>query len=203
MSGDGQKEAKTTEKKIATTVKKMTQGFGYKYSDLSTIHEELEKQRITYYQYVEYDANAGMDYIWTVLVVNGEELKPRRGCRIVVGDEMRTLAQAQGSGITYARRYSLLMALGWATEDDDGDGVGKKSATVPTTAPAEAKQDRPAYANRVDFRQVREHLGEIKTVSELNQYWVSLHLSEKQAAILKSDFAERKTHIGLEEVGLG
>jgi len=44
---------------------------------------------------------------------------------------------------------------------------------------------------------VREHLGEIETEDELNTYWVSLHLSEKQAGILKSDFAARKAMIGV------
>lgn len=171
-----------------TTIKKMSQGYGYKYSDLSTIHEELEKQGITYYQYTEYDEKAGADYMWTVLCVNGEEQKPRRGCQIIMGEGMKSAAQAQGSGITYARRYSLLMALGWATEDDDGDSAGQ----LPPRQP-----QRP---NKVDFKAVREKLGEIETVEELNAYWNSLHLSDKQAEILKSDFSARKVKIG---VGVG
>lgn len=174
-----------------TTVKKMSQGFGYKYSDLSTIHEEMERQGITYYQYTEFCVEANADYIYTVLIIDGEPQAPRRGCRVIYGDEkMGSAAQQQGSGLTYSRRYSLLMALGWATEDDDGNSAGKPVQTaskVPT-------------AKKIDFRQVREHLGEITTVDELNNYWQSLHLTEKQAGILKGDFAERKAKIG---VGIG
>lgn len=165
---------------MGSVLKKLSEGYGYKYTELSTIHEELEKQNITYYQYIDYDANADADYIYTVLTIDGEEKPARRGCRVVLGDTMKSAAQEQGSALTYARRYSLLMALGWACEDDDGNSVGK--------AP-----ERPS--RKVDFKQVREHLSEIDNESELNNYWVSLHLSEKQATVLKSDFAERKAKI--------
>lgn len=169
---------------MVSVLKKLTEGYGYKYTELSTIHEELEKQGIVYYQYIEYDPNADADYIYTVLTIYGEEKPARRGCRVVLGDTMKSAAQEQGSALTYARRYSLLMALGWACEDDDGDSVGK--------APAKP-------ARKVDFRQVREHLSEIGSEEELNSYWVSLHLSEKQADVLKSDFAARKAKLGGED----
>ena len=171
---------------MGTRVKKLTNGYGYKYSDLSTIHEEMEKQNITYYQYTEYCAEADADYIYTVLIVDGEEQKPRRGCKIIYdGGGKMGVAQQQGSGVTYCRRYSLLMALGWATEDDDGASAG------------EAQQKPKEPSNKVDFRQVREHLTEIDSVDELNAYWQSLHLTEKQAKILKGDFSERKVKIGV------
>lgn len=53
--------------------------------------------------------------------------------------------QEVGSAITYARRYSLLSALGLATEDDDGEAASKAAApaqarkkTAPKTAPKAA-----------------------------------------------------------------
>lgn len=172
-----------------TTIKKMSNGYGYKYSDLATIHEEMEKQGMTYYQYTEFCVEAGADYIYTVLIIDGEEQKPRRGCRVIYDDGGKMgVAQRQGSGVSYCRRYSLLLALGWATEDDDGATAGKtaQNATKPLNT-----------ANKIDFRQVREHLTELSTVDELNSYWTSLHLTEKQAAVLKGDFAERKAKIGV------
>ncbi len=170
---------------MTSTIKKLSQGYGYKYAELSTIHEELERQGITYYQYIAYDQAADADYIYTVINNGEEELAPRRGCRVISGgDSMKSAAQAQGSAITYARRYSLLMALGWATEDDDGNSAG---------TPA------PKSRNRVDFDEVRAKVKTIDNIDELNQYWVSLKLSEKQANALKSAFAERKAQIGVEE----
>lgn len=49
--------------------------------------------------------------------------------------------------------------------------------------------------SRVNFPEVRDKLTEITTVDELNSYWKELNLSEKQANILKTDFASRKAKI--------
>lgn len=168
---------------MTTTVKKKSNGYNYKYADLAQIHEELEIQGITYYQYIDYDAAADADYIYTVIVKDGKESNPLRGCRVIIGQEAKmSAAQAQGSALTYARRYSLLMALGWATEDDDGATAGKQAP-------------RPTTANKIDFKQVREKLTEIDDIDTLNSYWVELNLSSKQAAVLKADFANRKAKI--------
>lgn len=169
---------------MTSTVKKKSKGYNYTYSDLATIHEELEAQNITYYQYIDYDTNADADYVYTVITRDGKESAPRRGCRVIIGQESKmSAAQAQGSALTYARRYSLLMALGWATEDDDGASAGKQ-------LPVEK------LANRINFAEVRDKLTEINSLEELNAYWKELNPSEKQANILKKDFSERKAKIG-------
>lgn len=102
-----------------TNIKKNAQGYGYTYTDLAQIHNELEAQGITYYQYI--DVVDGVDYIMTVINYGGLDKGSRRGCRIPEAklSGKTNPAQEMGSAITYARRYSLLMALGWATTDDD------------------------------------------------------------------------------------
>lgn len=175
-----------------TTVAKKSNGYNYKYAELSQIHEELEKQGIVYYQYIEYDQVADADYIYTVISREGKESDPRRGCRVIIGQEAKmSAAQAQGSALTYARRYSLLMALGWACEDDDGAGAGSQ---LPPKA-----NNFGAGGKKVDFKAVREKLTEIDNIDELNNYWKELGLTEKQASILKKDFADRKAKIGGDE----
>lgn len=97
--------------------------YSYKYVDIAQIHEFLDANNLGYYQYI--DRLDGDDYIMTVRIVDGEELPALRGARVVdatlIG--VNNPAQQQGSALTYARRYSLLMAFGLATEDDDAQSL--------------------------------------------------------------------------------
>ena len=102
-----------------TTLRKNANGYNYKYTDLAEIHSYLESRHWTYRQYIE--VIDGNDYIVTVPIKDGKEEEPMRGCRVVQATlkGVSNPAQEQGSAITYARRYSLLMAFGLCTTDDD------------------------------------------------------------------------------------
>ena len=110
--------------------------YSYKYVDIAQIHEYLEANNMSYYQYI--DRVDHDDYIMTVKIINGEEKPALRGARVVdatlVG--VNNPAQQQGSALTYARRYSLLMAFGLATEDDDAQSLSEKKE--PTKEEADA-----------------------------------------------------------------
>ena len=100
---------------------KNAQGYGYKYTDIAKIHEWLEENKLTYMQKVE--RIDGDDYIFTRICIDGEwQDEWIQGSRIVQATltGIKNPAQEQGSALTYARRYSLLMAFGLATTDDDG-----------------------------------------------------------------------------------
>lgn len=106
---------------MKSTIAKKTEGYGYKYTELADINKYCEDNGIRYYQEVETSEVNLKDYIITYLVQNGETTK-HRGCQIVeaVLSGIKNPVQEYGSSLTYCRRYSLLMALGLATEDDDG-----------------------------------------------------------------------------------
>lgn len=174
------KNEKVEEKKenLKTRIKKNADAIGrkvsYKYTDLAQINEHLEKQGITYHQITE--TEDGHDYIYTIPIINGEEQAPRRGVRIVdatlYGND--NPAQKQGSAVTYARRYSLLMAFGLATEDDDAQSLN-------------IKQNTNTYKNQNNIEQVK-----IKKLSELRMNALEQNRNDKEKIIVKAVLAKYK-----------
>lgn len=113
-------------------IKKNAKAYKYNYTDLAEITKLLQQNGIEYFQFIEpYEGN---DYIMTVIVdpATGEG-QTVRGCKVIephagLSDNP---AQQYGAAITYARRYSLLMAFGLATVDDDAASLRQsKPATL-------------------------------------------------------------------------
>ena len=90
-------------------------------SVIDAVKPALNKNGIAFVQEaVQVD---GMTYIETVLYGHGETL--RTGPVPVVADKQN--AQGFGSGMTYAKRYSLSMALGVSAESDDDGAAASKA----------------------------------------------------------------------------
>ena len=105
---------------MKSTIAKKTECYGYKYTELADINKYCEENDIRYYQEVETKEINQKDYIITYLV-KGDKVEKHKGCQIVEAklSGINNPVQAYGSSLTYCRRYSLLMALGLATEDND------------------------------------------------------------------------------------
>ena len=94
---------------------------------------------------------------------------------------------------SYARKYALNgLFLIDDTKDADTDEYRKN--TTQRVQNIEVKA-----SNKISFQEVRERLSEIVSVDDLNRYWTELHLTDKQANILKKDFADRKAKLGAGE----
>lgn len=110
-----------------------------------------------------------------------------QGAEVIVPElKACNAAQAMGAAISYARRYTALMALGLACDDD------KKLENTSDSPEATGK----VYGNRIDFKEVRGKISSITTMSELLGYWNSLNLSEAQKKVLMKDFSTRKAELG-------
>lgn len=113
---------------MSGTVKKNAQGYGYKYTDLGEINNYIESINGKYYQFTKTDEYDHECYIWTHRFADDQinEDAEIRGSRIVKaalsGGKVNE-AQANGAATTYARRYSLEMAYGLATVDDDAESL--------------------------------------------------------------------------------
>lgn len=126
---------KMEENKIGTTLKKNQTAeiptkngnkYSYQYIDIAQIHDYLESINSKYIQCIKRIEND--DYIMTKRCFDNKwEDEWLQGCRVVQATLMgnNNPAQEQGSALTYARRYSLLMAYGLATEDDDANSLRK------------------------------------------------------------------------------
>lgn len=131
---------------MADTIKKKTAGYGYKYADLAEIHNYLDSVGLSYYQYIKINEQ-GVEQIFTK---RDDMDEPIPGCKVPQAtlSGKSNPAQEYGSALTYARRYSLLMAYGLATEDDDAESLttgneqrsyGKRSTSNSKASTAQSK----------------------------------------------------------------
>jgi len=157
---------------MSAIIKKNSQGYGYKYTDLAEIHRSLEETGDRYYQEVE--SVDGYDYIVThILDETGKEIRKCRGCRIPALLGGKNPAQELGSALTYARRYSLLLAFGLATSDDDGAALNPVKPERKATRKALDKQPQRDPFDR------KEGMAIVKRLLDAG----TLQLSEVQAEV--------------------
>ena len=141
------KKTTVTKNKTAKVETKSGKSYSYKYVDIAQIHDYLEVINARYIQIIK--RIDGDDYVFTKRCFNDTwEDEWLQGARVVDATLFGTdnPAQKQGSALTYARRYSLLMAFGLATEDDDA-----QSLTRPTiTSVEEAKAYKLTFGKYAD-----------------------------------------------------
>lgn len=146
-------------------VVKNKKGYGYKYTDLAEINDYIYENCGSYFQYTE-TADNGFDYVYTVKIdKNGKASEPIRGCKVVEGNTLQgkaNPAQVLGSSLTYARRYSLLMAYGLATDDDDAEALTQRPTKRTGNSTVQSKDDTPLKVEQRNVIKLCTELGGTK-----------------------------------------
>ena len=163
--------------------------FKSKYADLNAVREAviptLNKYGIIVLQPME--SIEGKNYIKTVLMhESGDHLE---GFTEIIYAKQND-AQAQGSGITYARRYGLQSMVCVGADDDDGNSASHPMAK-PTTPPS--KKEPPKKAEIDDL--VKAALGEINKQKDLDgimEVWKSFPNLQSNKAFKDACTAARK-----------
>lgn len=169
-----------------TRLKKATKGAGYKYTELSQINEYLEEIGIRYIQSIGTDELG--DYIITIPIINGKKEDSIKGCRIPNTNlyKNNNPAQEYGASLTYARRYSLLMAFGLATENDDTECLSKRLEELQKrqARPIQKKVETKTIDNKVLGKQRFEGLSGI--IGTDNKDKIKQILKEKKIINIES-----------------
>jgi hypothetical protein len=121
-------------KKFAPAIKASTNPhYKSKYADLAACIEAvddafLESGIVMYQETIENTEGVIVETI--LLHESGDSLR----CGQLFVPAQKRDPQGFGSALTYARRYSLMAAVGIAPEDDDGNAAGKKQQEKRPTA---------------------------------------------------------------------
>lgn len=134
-------------------VKNASQGYGYSYSNLADLAKAGIEIPVMKTQRVD-----GEEYVFAL--IDGEWIQGAK----VIEMEMKGMnaAQAYGSALTYARRYTVQLVKGIACDDDDkveADGAAKR---------VDNKN------SKLDFDSIREHLDMLDDLESVKAYYEEL-----------------------------
>ncbi len=140
--------------------------YSYKYVDIAQIHDYLESINARYIQKISRIESD--DYIMTKRCFENKwEEEWLQGCKVVDATlyGVSNPAQEQGSALTYARRYSLLMAFGLATEDDDAQSLSKPKDTSPKATDKQLELIENLFKDNVEeLKEILKSLNKTKIV---------------------------------------
>jgi hypothetical protein len=165
--------------------------FKSKYASLGNVIDAIKpvitKYGLWFYQVIH--QVTGCAAVETVIIhSSGEKIS----CGVMSVPISKNDAQGYGSGLTYARRYSLSSAFGVAPEDDDGEEAckpTKKPIQVnKVEIPAELVEEELFYLDNVQIYELAEEMAS-KTELNPSDLLVYLRAAEKKCiAEMKKPF---------------
>ena len=158
-------------------VKNASQGYGYSYSNLADLAKAGIEIPVMKTQRVD-----GDEYVFAL--IDGEWIQGAK----VIEMEMKGMnaAQAYGSALTYARRYTVQFVKGIACDDDDkveADGAAKR---------VDNKN------SKLHIDKIREHLDMHDDIESVKAYYEELkkiHQSPAQEKYINGMFNKKKAQL--------
>lgn len=158
-------------------VKNASQGYGYSYSNLADLAKAGVEIPVMKTQRVD-----GDEYVFAL--IDGEWIQGAK----VIEMEMKGMnaAQAYGSALTYARRYTVQLVKGIACDDDDkveADGAAKRVGNK---------------NSKLDFDKIREQLDMLDDIESVKAYYEELkkiHQSPAQEKYINGMFNKKKAQL--------
>jgi hypothetical protein len=169
--------------------------FKSKYADLNSIREaclpSLNKYGIAVLQPIV--QVEGKNYIKTLLLhESGESME----CLTEIIYSKQNDAQAQGSGITYARRYGLQSLVNVGAEDDDGNKASeqpknkkeffKEPQGQMKNLSNIASEELKASAEEQKLNKLKDALSKMQSTQEIDDYLAKIIQGKSRREILSS-----------------
>lgn len=161
-------------------IKNSSQAYGYKYTSLADMANagiKIPKMRTKVTENGEYVEYLDEDNTW------------QQGARIVpINMHGQNEAQAYGASLTYARRYTVQLAMSVVCDDDKN---------VETQEPVKANAQK---SSGVDIDYIKTTLKTLKTNDEVDKFAVAVKkkypkITDKQKALLGAIFSEAREEL--------
>lgn len=158
-------------------IKNKSQGYGYTYNNLADLAKAGIEIPVMKTQRID-----GDEYVFAL--IDGEWIQGAK----VIEMEMKGMnaAQAYGSALTYARRYTVQLVKAIACDDDDkveADGAAKR---------VDNKN------SKLDFDKIREQLDMLDDIESVKAYYEELkkiHQSPAQEKYINGMFNKKKAQL--------
>lgn len=161
-------------------IKNSSQAYGYKYTSLADMANagiKIPKMRTKVTENGEYVEYLDEDNTW------------QQGARIVpIAMHGQNEAQAYGASLTYARRYTVQLAMSVVCDDDKN---------VETQEPVKANAQK---SSGVDIDYIKTTLKTLKTNAQVDKFAVAVNkkypkITDKQKALLGAIFSEAREEL--------
>lgn len=164
-------------------IKAASKGYNYNYASLADIAKAgktIPKMRVKPTENGDYIEYLDDNNEWQI------------GAKIVIPEMVKSNeAQKYGAAVTYARRVTAQLALSLVCSDDD---------KVETHSKEDAKANEERNASRMSFDDIKDKLGTLKTLTEVNAFAKEVNdiypnPTDKQRWAIRSMFAIRRDEI--------